>query len=71
MSSYNATLEKQKLQEAFKHLDKDKDGHVTYDEIVTALKNEGVKNLDKVNKKMVKKFNKGISVEEFCDIISR
>ena len=69
--SSNDTLEKQKLKEAFKHLDKDKDGHVNYEEIIQALKNEGVKDIEKINKKMVKKFNQGISFEEFYDIVTR
>ena len=38
------------LQEAFKHLDKDNDGLVTYDDVVTALKNEGVRDGHKFKK---------------------
>ena len=52
MNSYaTAEVEHQKLQEAFKHLDKEKDGVVTKEEIVKSLKSEEVRDCEKVTRK--------------------
>ena len=48
-----AETDKSELQEAFKHLDKDNDGLVTYDDVVTALKNEGVRDGHIVRKEIL------------------
>ena len=64
-------LEKQKLQEAFKHLDKDKNGSISYDEIVQALKSEGVKDVGSIRQDMVNKLANGIEFEEFYRLIQR
>ena len=64
-------VEKLKLQEAFKHLDKDQDGVVTADEVVKALKSEGVKDSEKVKKRIAEKYKKGMTFTEFHDFIKR
>ena len=64
-------VEKLKLQEAFKHLDKDQDGVVTADEVVKALKSEGVKDCEKVKKRIAEKYKKGMTFKEFHDFIKR
>ena len=64
-------VEKLKLQEAFKHLDKDQDGVVTADEVVKALKSEGVKDCEKVKKRITEKYKKGMTFKEFHDFIKR
>ena len=72
MVSYaTAEVEKQKLQEAFKHLDKDKDGIVTTDEIVKSLKSEGVRDCEKVKEKLDRKYRRGLNFADFYDMIAR
>ena len=71
VSNATAEVEKQKLQEAFKHLDKDKDGIVTADEIVKSLKSEGVRDCEKVKEKLDKKYRRGLNFADFYDMIAR
>ena len=65
------TLEKQKLQEAFKHVDKDKNGTISYDELVQVMKSEGVKEIDKMKSRMAEQLSDGIEFEEFYRLIQR
>ena len=59
------------LQEAFKHLDKDNDGLVTYDDVVTALKNEGVRDSHKVRKEISDIYKEGMNYQQFYDLVLR
>ena len=64
--------EKHKLQEAFKEIDKDKDGFVTYEEIAQAFRNDGVKDFDKIlDSTLLKKLSNGVNLKEFINIIQR
>ena len=65
------SLEKQKLQEAFKHVDKDKNGTISYDELVQVMKSEGVKDIDKMRSRLVKQLSDGIEFEEFYSLVQR
>ena len=71
VSNATAEVEKQKLQEAFKHLDKDKDGIVTAEEIVKSLKSEGVRDCEKVKEKLDRKYRRGLTFADFYDMITR
>ena len=60
------------LEEAFKHLDRDNDGLVTFVEIVTSLKSEGViRDSQCVRKEIAEKYKDGINFQQFCDLVSR
>ena len=63
--------DKSELQEAFKHLDKDNDGLVTYDEVVTALKNEGVRDSHCVRKEIADVYKEGMNFKQFYDLVLR
>ena len=64
--------EKHELQEAFKEIDKDKDGFVTYEEIAQAFRNDGVKDFDKIlDSRLLKKLSNGVNLKEFINIIQR
>ena len=55
------------IEEAFKHLDRDKDGLVTSAEIVTTLKNDGVS----VRKEIAEKCKEGMNFKQFYNLVSR
>ena len=64
--------EKHKLKEAFKEIDTDKDGFITYEEIAQAFKNDGVKDFDKIfDHKLLQKLSNGVNLDEFISIIQR
>ena len=63
--------DKSELQEAFKHLDKDNDGLVTYDEVVAALKNEGVRDSHCVRKEIADVYKEGMNFQQFYDLVLR
>ena len=64
--------EKHRLQEAFKEIDIDKDGFVTYEEIAQAFRNDGVKDFDKIlDSTLLKKLSNGVNLKEFINIIQR
>ena len=66
-----AETEKSELQEAFKHLDKDNDGLVTYDDVVNALKNEGVRDGHIVRKEILDIYKDGMNYQQFYDLVLR
>ena len=60
------------IEEAFKHLDRDKDGLVTSAEIVTTLKNDGViSDSHSVRREIAEKCKKGMNFQQFYDLVSR
>ena len=64
--------EKHELQEAFKEIDRDKDGFVTYEEIAQAFRNDGVKDFDKIlDSRLLKKLSNGVNLKEFININQR
>ena len=60
------------IEEAFKHLDRDKDGLVTSAEIVTTLKNDGlIRDSHSVRTEIAEKYKEGMNFQEFYNLVSR
>ena len=72
-SNATAEVEHQKLQEASKHLDKNKDGMVTTEELLnpSTLKSGGVRDCEKVKEKLDWKYRRGLTFADFYDMITR
>ena len=73
MNSYaTAEVEHQKLQEASKHLNKNKDGSPRRKLLnPSTLKSEGVRDCEKVKEKLDRKYRRGLTFADFYDMITR
>ena len=74
LKKQNALTEKDisEIEEAFKHLDRDKDGLVTSAEIVTSLKDDGlIGDSLGVRREIAEKYKKGMNFQQFYDLVLR